>query len=133
MRSLYSGEEDDHRFLFETFDDFVSSIKKGFQSATRKLFLKRRFFELITRQRVISLRRFGRIIINRLDECYELQCAEFIYSVLMHASTTEMHAWACDCYRQCGDILLPTSCTHRLSGGPGVHFGGSSSLARVED
>lgn len=51
----------------------------------------------------------------------------------MHASTTEMHAWACDYYRQCGDILLPTSCTHRLSGGPGVHFGGSSSLARVED
>ena len=82
---------------------------------------------------MIFLRRFGRIIINRLDECYELKCAGFIYSVLMHASTTEMHAWACDCYRQCGDILLPTSCTHRLSGGPGVHFGGSSSLARVED
>lgn len=54
-------------------------------------------------------------------------------SVLIHASTTEMHVWSCDCYRQCGDILLPASCTHRLSGGPSVYFGGSSSLARVED
>lgn len=73
MRSLYSGEERMiDQFLFENFDGFVSKIKKGFKVQRGNCFLrvlsKRRFFELITRQRVISLRRFGRIFLNRLDE-----------------------------------------------------------------